>query len=118
MSDLVITHGAGPNRSEILAAGVLYVARPEAFTFSHGGETKVVNVLTEVPPRKPDGNYYLPLPENALLPDRDAFHDIGGAWVSVQLAPVARPPSYNGPAIFLFSYEVSRPLAAPTAKAA
>ncbi len=118
MSDLVITHGAGVNSSEVLASGVVRLEYPRAFTFSHGGKTIIVNALVEQPPRRPDGNYFVPLPEGALLPGADANHHVGGATVYVQMTALARPQGYIGPDAFLFSYEVTRPLVASLAKAA
>ncbi|HEV2542913.1 MAG TPA: hypothetical protein VGU70_09180 [Methylobacterium sp.] len=118
MSELVITQGAGANRSEVLASGVVRIEGQRAFTFSYGGQTVTVNALPEKPPRKPDGNYFMPPPENTVFPNGDALHDIGGASVYVHLTPLARPPGWNGADGFLFAYEVSRPLAAPIAKAA
>lgn len=118
MSDLVISQGAGANRSEVLASGVVRIEGQRAFTFSYGGQTVTINALTEQPPRRPDGNYFVPLPEGAVLPGADALHEIGAAAVYVQLTPLARPPKWNGADGFLFAYEVSRPLSAPLAKAA
>ncbi|UHC19459.1 hypothetical protein LRS73_31890 [Methylobacterium currus] len=118
MSDLVITHGAGVNSSEVLASGVVRLEYPRAFTFSHSGKTVIINALVEQPPRAPNGNYFLPLPAGALLPGADASHQLGEATVYVQMTALARPQGYIGPDAFLFSYEVTRPLPAPLAKAA
>lgn len=119
MSELKVTQGEGSHQSEILASGVTRVDVPKcAYTFTYGGQSKTVRVWLERPPRRPDGNYFLPLPEGTLFPGDSAFHDIGGANVFVELTALARPQGYVGPDAWLFSYQVTRPLASPSAVAA
>lgn len=119
MSELKITQGEGPHQSEILAAGVIRMELLKTtYTFSCGGRSKTVHVWLERPPRRPDGNYFLPPPDGTLFPRDGAVHEIGDASVSVELTPLARPQGYVGPDVCLFSYQVTRSLASPSAMAA
>lgn len=119
MSELKITQGEGPHQSEILAAGTIRLEVPKsAYTFSYGGQSKTVHVWLEQPPRDQSGKPFLPLPECTLLPGHGALHDIGDASVFVELTALARPQGYFGPDLYLFSYQVTRTKASPSAMAA
>lgn len=110
MSEVQITTGP----TEVLAAGTVFLCgETRPFAFSYGGQTAQVLPLLEVPAKGPNGNFWVPLPEGALLPGGDAMHKVGGATVYAQLRRLARHPSYIGKDEFLFSYEVTRPVAVP-----
>jgi hypothetical protein len=113
MSELKITK-SGRVPFEVLAAGTMVLTdHPPVLTFEHGGQSLTVHPLMDVPPRGPNGHYLLPLPEGALLPGGDAYHKVGEVTVAVQLRKLARHASNIGAEEFLFSYEVTRPVAVP-----
>ena len=119
MSDLKITTGIAYAEIEILAAGTVILAgQTRPFSFTYGDASLTVNPILEVPPKGPQGHFLLPLPAGALMPGGDASHNLGEAYVYVQMRKLARAPGSFGPEEFLFSYEVTRPTAAPQLRSA